>query len=144
MFDGNLRKQWVRGQKRHSSSQAWAICHQYHHHHHHHPRHYHHHQACFQPISVFFPWFVDGISNTFNDSQYIGKFEIFNNNIDIEAILKNINIIKGILENIDIDEILNQLEFGIYRTGIDGRQLLLVMCVHWNIWHKTTVLKFNK
>ena len=33
--------------------------------------------------------------------------------ISISAILKNIDIDKGILQNIDIDRILNQLEFGI-------------------------------
>ena len=58
---------------------------------------------------------MDGISNIYIDSRYIGKFDIDKTilkNIDIDkAILENID--KEILENIDIDKITNPLEFDI-------------------------------
>ena len=77
-------------------------------------------------FNVFFPWFVGGIANMSVNIWYIGKLKnididkIILENIDInidegidinKAILKNIDIDKEILENIDIDkEILKSID----------------------------------
>ena len=77
----------------------------------------------FSLFGCFFPCFVDGISNIYIDSRYIGKFKNIGIDIDIDKeILENIDIDididKDILENIDIDinidkEILENIDIDI-------------------------------
>ena len=81
--------------------------------------------SCFQPILTFFP------------PDLSMKYRIFISIVDISANLKNIDIDKEILENIDIDRISNRLEFGISNsptyTWYQLRSTYQCLC-NWNLW----------
>ena len=83
--------------------------------------------ACFQPILVFFPWFVDRISNIYIHSRYISKnIDIDIDKEDFENIVIDIDTHREILENIDINI---DIDMEILRN-IDIDRIL-----YWLEWH---------